>query len=158
VKGYPEVKLPLKSAPALTEIPLIERTEGMELEGLIAVTKILFIEEDQTSFEIRRCIARVLEGIQPLELYHAKDATEALELLDEVKPDVVVIEHEESAEQDLFLDSLKKSHPPVIAKEQCSRPGVNYVERDGSLESIHNLLRRATELALLGTASGETPQ
>ena len=75
------------------------------------MTKILFIEEDLTTFEIRKCIAAVLEGIQPLELFHAKDATEGLELLDEVKPDVVIIGHEEGSETELFMDDSYLDHP-----------------------------------------------
>jgi len=134
----------------------------MQLGGVVAVTKILFLEEDQTTFEIRRCIALVLEGIQPIEMYFAKDATEALELLDEVGPDVVVIEHEEEAEKELFLDGLKKSHPPVIVEEAQSdsrrRPGVSYQTRDGSLEGIHQLLKKASALALMGNTDNGFPQ
>ncbi len=126
------------------------------------MTKILFIEEDSTAFEIRKCIAAVLEGIQPIELFHAKDATEGLELLDEVKPDVVVIEHEEKSEADLFMDGLHSNHPPVVVDQEDSntdrkRCGVTYLKKDGSLEGIHNLLKTARSLAALGAANTDIP-
>ena len=122
------------------------------------MTKILFIEEDLTTFEIRKCIAAVLEGIQPLELYHAKDATEGLELLDEVKPDVIVIGHEEKSETELFMDGLTTNHPPVVVDQdegetEERRIGVTYIKKDGSLEGIHQLLRTAQSLAALGSVS-----
>lgn len=126
------------------------------------MTKILFIEEDETAFEIRRCIAAVLEGIQPVELFQAKDASEALELLDEVCPDVVIIEHEDKAERELFLDGLSGEHPPVLidcAKpEKNPRKKVSYVRKDPSLEGIHQLLKTATTMAALGITSTENPQ
>jgi chemotaxis response regulator CheB len=122
------------------------------------VTKILFIEEDLTAFEIRKCIAAVLEGIQPLELFHAKDATEGLELLDEVKPDVIVIGHEESSETELLLDGLTMNHPPVVVdhaenQDDKKRSGVTYLKSDGSLEGIHQLLKTAQSLAALGSVN-----
>jgi chemotaxis response regulator CheB len=126
------------------------------------VTRILFIEEDETAFEIRKCIAAVIEGIEPLEMYHAKDASEALELLEEICPDVVVIEHEEEAERDLFLDGLTKEHPPVLIdseKEPKNKSdGVSFVRKDGSLAGIHELLRTAQALASVGTARTDLPQ
>ena len=119
------------------------------------MTKILFIEEDLTTFEIRKCIAAVLEGIQPLELFHAKDATEGLELLDEVRPDVIIIGHEERSETELFMDGLTMNHPPIVVDHEENdaegkRSGVTYIKKDGSLEGIHQLLRTAQSLAALG--------
>jgi len=127
------------------------------------VTKILFIEEDLITFEIRKCIAAVLEGIQPLELFHAKDATEGLELLDEVKPDVVVIGHEERSETELFMDGLTMNHPPVVVDQEESqtshkRDGVTYTKKDGSLEGIHQLLKTAQSLAALGSVNTDLVQ
>ena len=130
------------------------------------VTKILFIEEDLTSFEIRKCIAAVLEGISPVELYHAKDASEGLELLDEVKPDVIVIEHEERAEAELFLDGLNHNHPPIVvdvleteaSEERGERSVVTYLKHDGSLEGIHHLLKVAKSLAALGSVPTDVAQ
>ena len=127
------------------------------------MTKILFIEEDLITFEIRKCIAAVLEGIQPLELFHAKDATEGLELLDEVKPDVVVIGHEERSETELFMDGLTMNHPPVVVDQEESqishkRAGVTYTKKDGSLEGIHQLLKTAQSLAALGSVNTDLVQ
>jgi len=127
------------------------------------VTKILFIEEDLTAFEIRKCIAAVLEGIHPIELFHAKDASEGLELLDEVKPDVIVIEHEEKAEAELFLDGLAHNHPPIVVDNDetnagSMRTGVTYIKKDGSLEGIHKLLKTATSLAVLGSVRTDIAQ
>ena len=127
------------------------------------MTKILFIEEDLTAFEIRKCIAAVLEGIHPVELFHAKDASEGLELLDEVRPDVIVIEHEEKAEADLFLDGLAYDHPPIVVDnddscESDKRNGVTYIKKDGSLEGIHKLLKTATSLAVLGSVRTDIAQ
>jgi len=129
------------------------------------VTRILFIEEDETAFEIRKCIAAVLEGIQPLEMFQAKDASEALELLDEVCPDVVVIEHEELAERELFLDGLTKEHPPILIDGEKApgaapqaRKGVSYHRKDSSLAGIHDLLKTARALASVGGARTDMPQ
>lgn len=124
------------------------------------MTKILFIEEDLITFEIRKCIAAVLEGIEPLELFHAKDATEGLELLDEVKPDVIVLGHEERSETELFMDGLTNNHPPVLMDQDESdtsrkRVGVTYLKKDGSLEGIHLLLKTAQSIATLGGVSTE---
>lgn len=137
--------------------PIILDTGLKEVSGgTKAVTKILFIEEDIATFEIRKCIAAVLEGIQPLELFHAKDATEGLELLDEVRPDVIIIGQEERSETDLLLDGLTGNHPPVVIDqadniEDKKRSGVTYINSDGSLEGIHQLLKTAQTLAALGS-------
>lgn len=122
------------------------------------MTKILFVEEDLIAFEIRKCIAAVLEGIPPLELFHAKDATEGLELLDEIKPDVIVLGHEERSETELFIDGLTNNHPPVLvdrdeADTSRKRVGITYLKRDGSLEGIHLLLKTAQSIAALGLVS-----
>lgn len=118
------------------------------------VTKILFIDSDETSFQVRRCMANVLHELPPVELFHAHDATEALAMMEDVKPDVVVIDDEAPEERNLFLDSLPGDHPPILL--QTDLPGnskpvlptkrVTCVPRNQSLAGIHQTLLMASAL------------
>ena len=116
------------------------------------VTKILFIDDDETSFQFRKCMAQVLRQLPPVELFHAGDATEGLQLLEKVHPDVVVLDDELCDECDLFLDSLTLNHPPVVVqvdgKQKTKTPAkhvmVNYIRKNESLAGIHDTLLAAT--------------
>lgn len=125
-----------------------------------SVTKILFVDNDEAGFQVRQCIARVLEKLPAMELFHANDATEALTLLDQLKPDVIVLDHEHEEEKCLFLESLSSNHPPVIVQSaEDSRPTtdraglVRHVPRNDSLEGLHQTLILATSLGTPGQGS-----
>lgn len=119
-------------------------------------TKILFVEEDERSFEVRQCVARVLQALPPVLLFHAKDATEALNLLDQIKPDVIVLDGEVQEEKELFIDSLHGAHPPVVVrtdnegnssvKNFSLEKQVNYIPKNESLEGIHQTLLLAAAI------------
>ena len=47
-------------------------------------TKILFIDQNEASFQVQRCVAKALSSLPPVQLYHAHDATEALAMIDKL--------------------------------------------------------------------------
>ncbi len=120
------------------------------------MTKILFIDDDEMSFQIRKCIAKALAALPEVELFQAHDATEGLQMIEHIKPDVVVIDHEEIEEQDLFIDSLTSSHPPVVLQtesgrsEKAAAKKITCIPKSDSLESIHQTLLIATAIATKG--------
>ena len=126
-------------------------------------TKILVVDSDETSFQVRKCIAKVLAALPPLELFHARDASEALALLDQLKPDVVMMDHENEAEKDLFFDSLTLNHPPVMVctdeanqnKFSVDKP-ITYVKKSESLDDIHQSLMIATKLGAKSTTGKDS--
>lgn len=124
------------------------------------VTKILFIDNDETAFEVRQCMAKVIAALPPVELFHANDATEGLAMLENLKPDVVILDNELQEERDLFLDSLTANHPPIVIQTETPAPkGSNkrytYIPKSSSLEGIHQTLVVAANVATK-TVSGGT--
>ena len=118
-------------------------------------TKILFIENDEAAFQILQCIARALLTLPPIELYHARDASEALAMLDSLGPDVIVIDEDEAEERDLLIDSLSVNHPPIILQtDTTDSPNaassldeeITRIPRCESLEGIHETLKVAAAL------------
>ena len=121
-----------------------------------AVTKILFIDEDETSFQFRKCMVQVLQSLPPVELFHAQDATEALQMLDNVRPDVVILDDEMKEECELFLESLTLNHPPIMLQIDGSKPKthnstrhvkITSIRKNESLAGIHETLVAATDIA-----------
>jgi DNA-binding NarL/FixJ family response regulator len=120
-----------------------------------SATRILFIFDDEASFQIWKCMANVIEQLPPVELFLALDATEGLSMLEYVHPDVVVIDNNMSEERDMFIDSLSTDHPPILIQvDDSSKLGntfhgkeVIYIERNGSLEGIHKTLLVAASAA-----------
>lgn len=118
-------------------------------------TKILFIDNDEQSFEFRKCMAKVLAGIPPVELFHANDATEALSMLEEFSPDVVVVDDDIEDEQELFMDSLPVNHPPIIMQmtegkssaKMAIKENVLLLIKKETLEGIHETLTMASQVA-----------
>jgi DNA-binding NarL/FixJ family response regulator len=125
------------------------------------ITKILFIDNDEMAFQVRQCMARVLGELPPVELFHANDATEGLQLLENLRPDVVILDDEVPEERDLFLDSVTGLYPPIVvqtegtAKSKSSSNKVTYVMKNESLEGIHHTLLVATTLASKINAGSE---
>ena len=117
-------------------------------------TKILFVDSDESSFEFRKCMASVLTTLPPVELYHANDATEALVLLEAVKPDVVILDGELTGEAELFLDSLSIGHPPIVLQTNGSTIGrmlveeelITKIEKNESIDGLHNMLKLASDI------------
>ncbi|MCB0323976.1 MAG: hypothetical protein KDD69_10395 [Bdellovibrionales bacterium] len=121
------------------------------LQRDVPPTKILFIEHDEAAFQIRQCIARALLSLPPVELYHARDATEALSMLESLNPDVIVIDGEETEERELFIDSLSLNHPPIVVQTEAQASSVcdseiTCIQKNDSLEGIHQTLTLAAAL------------
>lgn len=123
-------------------------------------TKILFVDNDETSFEVRQCMAKVLNALPPIELFHARDASEALALLDQLKPDVVVLDDDTPAERDLFMDSLAGNHPPIVVRSETREilpkdfsleKRVTYIPKSESLDGIHQTLMLVTAIGVKAT-------
>lgn len=122
-----------------------------------SVTRILIVEEDDISFEFCRSLADRLEELPPIELFHARDATEALALLESISPDVLVIDDEHPEESELLIDSLNAQHPPVVfCTEDVDKAirvlthaeHVTCIQRSESMEGVHQTLRVAAALGL----------
>lgn len=118
-------------------------------------TKILFIEDNEAAFQILQCIARAILTLPPIELFHARDASEALAMLDTLEPDVIVIDEDINEERELLMDSLNVDHPPIILQTDedsleetvaSINNEVTRLPRGDSLEGIHHTLKVAAEL------------
>lgn len=126
----------------------------------LRTTKILFVDNDETSFQVRQCMARVLDALPPVELFHARDATEALQLLDQLKPDVIVLDDETPAERDLFMDSMVGNHPPIVVRSETREilpkdfsleKRITYIPKSESLDGIHQTLLLVTAIGVKAT-------
>ena len=122
--------------------------------GQQQITRILFIDNDELSFEFRKCMARVINSLPPMELFHAHDATEALNMLESLHPDVVILDSDSREENSLFLDSLVGAHPPIVVLEdevekvttRADDGDIRYLKKNDSIEGIHQTLLVASEL------------
>ena len=133
------------------------------MEKKSSQTKILLLDGSEASFQIWQCLARALEGLPPLEMIHAVDATEARQKIEQAKPDVVVVNLDDELieEKQVFMDSLFGHHPPIVvpndAKQAPSTDKVIYVNSGESLDGIHKTLLAATAAAARGTAIPVSP-
>ena len=122
------------------------------------MTKILFIDADEISFQIRKCIAKALAALPEVELFQAHDANEGLQMIESVRPDVVVFDHEELEEQQLFIDSLTPEHPPVVLQTNTTldktlhQKQVTCIPKSDSLDGIHQALLIAAAIGSRTTA------
>jgi len=123
-------------------------------------TKILFVDNDETSFQVRQCMAKVLSALPPVELFHARDATEALSMLDQLKPDVIVLDDDTPAERDLFIDSMVGNHPPIVLRSETREvlpkdfsleKKITYIPKSESLDGIHQTLMLVTAIGVKAT-------
>ena len=127
-------------------------------------TKLLFIDSDETSAEVWKCMAKVLESLPKFEFFHAADATEALTLMDTVKPDVIVLnlDDDDVDEKEAFIDSLYGQHPPVVIPNEEEKNLIKdsermiYLNDCESLDGIHKTLHAAaTAVSSLQIETGE---
>ena len=134
----------------------------MGIQG--SVTRILIVDSDEKSFEVRQCIARTLEQLPPVELFHARDATEALAMLESLTPDVIVIDEEEPAERDLFIDSLGVKHPPIVLCTESHSDSITmeldkeitYIPKTETLEGFHQTLQLAAAIGMKFTSEKDS--
>lgn len=118
-------------------------------------TKVLFLDQDDTFFQIGQCIAKVLNQLPPMELFHAADATEALALVENLKPDIVVLDDTMPEECDLFIDGLHGSRPRILLQTQSSTSltaatllaEVTRIPRHDSLEGVSQVLMMIANIA-----------
>lgn len=127
------------------------------------ITKILFIENDETSFQVRKCMARALSSLPPIELFHVHDATEALAILDELKPDVIVLDDETSDEKELLVDTLRRDRPPIVLRteEKLSKEqkalgdNITRIPKNESLDGLHQTLVLVTAIGVKANVERE---
>jgi hypothetical protein len=126
----------------------------MELLVMIEIssiaTKILVVDSDEASFQIRKCIASVSTVLPMIDLIYAHDASEALLLIDTHKPDVILFNSDDPLEVDLLLESLSYDHPPVVFQSDgdlqlptClagDDENITFIPNDDTLEGIHDTL------------------
>jgi chemotaxis response regulator CheB len=122
-------------------------------------TKILIIDSDESAFEMSVCVAQTLAKLQQVELYHAKDATEALAIMEKMAPDAIVIDDNEPEECELFIENLTSSHPPIVfcteikketkskeSKKPTEATQITYLQRNESLDGLQERLVLAASL------------
>ena len=124
--------------------------------GKTRTTKILFIDRDDASFQVRKCVAQVINELPPLELFQAKSTNECLSLIENLRPDVVVIDEDSPREWEVFLDQLSSEHPPIVItidRQQqsielpISNKEVSYIPKSESLDDLHKTLIYASKVA-----------
>lgn len=128
------------------------------MSGYQDITKILFVDNDNLAFQIRQCAARAIFGLPPLELFHANDANEALATIEQIRPDVVVLDSKLSEEIEVLIDNLGGYLPSFIVQTdnatleelesfQQLGAGVTCIANGNSLDSLHSMLLLAASIA-----------
>ena len=117
-------------------------------------TRVLVVDHDEASFQVRKCIASVSSGLCSLELVYARDASEALMIIDRNVPDVILFNADENVEEfELLIESLEGEHPPIVLQgdfEQLKLPKVESIKRipnDESIDAIHETLMLVSSIA-----------
>jgi len=117
-------------------------------EAKNSCTKILVVSEDESSFQLQRCVAIALGKGNSIDMIYAKDASEALSIIESESPDVILFNGEETEEADLLFESLSYNHPPVVFQtdEDLKLPktddsSVTFIPQDETLEGIHETLQ-----------------
>ena len=130
------------------------------------VTRILIVEEDESSFEYCRTLADRLDELPPIELFHARDATEALALLESIAPDVLVIDDENPDESGLLMESLDSHTLPIVfctenvdnaIRMLMDANHITCLQRTESLEGLHQTLRVAAALGMQASVEKNSP-
>ncbi len=124
------------------------------------VTKIVFVESDEVSFQFRKCMATVIQSLPSLELYLATNAEEALKLIEDNKADVLVVDDELTDDLQLIIDNNSLGNIPIILQtdegeaklEVFPESTITILPHEESLEEIHSLLKIAHSL---GSTAGE---
>lgn len=130
------------------------------------VTRILIVEQDESSFEYCRTLAERLEELPPIELFHARDATDALALLESIAPDVLVIDDENPDESELLMESLDSDSLPIVfctenvdnaIRSLMDANHITCLQRSESLESLHQTLRVAAAIGMQSLVEKNSP-
>lgn len=129
--------------------------------------KILIVDQDETAFQVRKCIASVSFGLTGIELLYARDASEAIAMIEKKSPDAILFSTDQDSEEaELLIDSLSSNHPPIliqgdenIEKLYIPEPDrIKKIPNDDSIDSIHETLKMLTALAekFSGSAADST--
>ena len=117
-------------------------------------TRVLVVDHDEASFQVRKCIASVSSGLGSLELIYARDASEALMIIDRKAPDVILFNADENVEEfELLIENLEGEHPPIVLQgdfEQLKLPKEESIKRipnDESIDAIHETLMLVSSIA-----------
>ena len=119
-------------------------------------SRILIVDHDETAFQVRKCIAAVSAGLSGIELLYARDASEALAIIEKKQPHAVLFSTDENNDEaELLIDSLSSGHPPIVIQGDQSLDNLHIPEpdhikkipNDDSLDSIHATLRLLNSLA-----------
>ena len=117
-------------------------------------TRVLVVDHDEASFQVRKCIASVSSGLGSLELIYARDASEALMIIDRKAPDVILFNADENVEEfELLIENLEGGHPPIVLQgdfEQLKLPKEESIKRipnDESIDAIHETLMLVGSIA-----------
>lgn len=118
--------------------------------------KILIVDQDETAFQVRKCIASVSAGLIGIELLYARDASEAISIIEKKLPHAVLLSTEDgSDEAELLIDNLSTGHPPILIQgdeslDKLHIPEPNNIKKipnDDSIDSIHQTLKLLIALA-----------
>lgn len=120
-----------------------------------SITKILFMDSDEMAFAIRQCIARAITSLPPVELFHVTRASDALDALESICPDVLVIDDSCLTEFEILLENYQYDHPPILLQsdnpttqiDKLSDIKINYIEKSASLDGLRRTIVAATDLA-----------
>jgi len=130
----------------------------------ITATKIVFIESDEVSFQFRQCMAGVMQSLPEIELFLAKNADEALELIENNSADVLVVDDELTDDLQVIIDNQNLVNIPIILQsdeEELSlqtfpESTITILPKEESIEEIHQTLRVAHDLSQSGIELRET--
>ena len=112
------------------------------------------MDTDEMAFAIRQCIARVITNLPPVELFHVTRASDAIDALESIAPDVLVIDDScleeleiliEHYQNDLLPILLQSNNPPTKSSKQSDLK-ISYIEKSPSIDGLRKTIVAATDL------------
>lgn len=128
-------------------------------------SNILVIENDQSNFQVRKCIAQALGLLSSIKLIHAKDVKTGLSMLEKNKFSAIIYSEEDCTEKDSLIQKLGDFHPPLVIQtedsdyykhKQSLDQNIMYVPIYDTLEGMHQVLILAATLG--GKKTKETTE
>ena len=129
-------------------------------------TKIIFIEPCEAAFQFRKCMAQVMQSLPPIEMAHAKDASSALDIIEEEGADVIVVNDDLQDELEVILDSIDNKEFPVLVQSDVQesfeankilyieRKNIKVIPKEETLDHLHKTLIAATNHKGIGADVG----
>ena len=118
-------------------------------------SNILVIENDQSNFQVRKCIAQALGLLSSIKLVYAKDVNTGLLMMGKNKFNAIIYSEEECTEKDILIKKLGNLHPPLVIQTEDSAfykdkqsldQNIMYVPIYDTLEGMHQVLILAATL------------